>query len=62
MANVEEQCETCLFWHGVNGQRGRESTIFCNYLLEMGRRRTEVNGVCESYLPKNSHRKRKRLR
>lgn len=46
MADVK-QCNTCRYWHSLSGWTGGVSKA-CNHLLETGRRRVEVDGVCKS--------------
>lgn len=46
------KCKDCQYWRAA---WGTSELHLCNYLLDTGKRRVEVNGVCKSF-----NRKRKR--
>ena len=46
MADVK-LCKSCIYWLGFDGGR-RRYACFCHYLLITGKRRVEVDGICES--------------
>ena len=52
MADVEKQCKHCFRWRGANGENAASKMKFCNHMLDTGKRRVEVDGVCKSFLPR----------
>lgn len=45
-----EHCNGCVYWKSAGGYR--TSARFCHHLLETGKRRVEVGGICRSRTPK----------
>lgn len=46
MADVK-LCKSCIYWQGYDGI-SRRHLCFCHHLLITGKRRVEVDGICES--------------
>lgn len=53
-----KKCEGCEYWVSGAGQRtGSGDMKFCHHLLRTGKRRVEVDGICESRVP---HKRKKK--
>lgn len=48
MADTGKQCLFCVYWTGSNGHDAIQLK-FCHHLLYTGKRRVEVDGVCQSF-------------
>lgn len=48
MADIK-QCKNCAYWTGVTGSNGT-NMHFCHHILHTGKRRVEVDGVCQSWM------------
>ena len=53
-------CKECYYWRTAGCGTAFNSAKFCHHLLETGKRRVEVDGMCKSLLPLTK-KKRKRV-
>lgn len=54
MADIK-RCRGCDYWRTTGNVSG-DSTRFCHHLLATGKRRVEVDGICQSFKPSKGRR------